>query len=63
MTDLSRPQDKFFRELFSRSEVGKDFLRNYLPGEIVRLLDVNTMIGHSSVLDLTHNVSVSYASG
>ena len=34
MTDLSNPHDRFFKEVFSRQEVAKDFLRNYLPQEV-----------------------------
>jgi hypothetical protein len=42
MTDISRPHDKFFRELFSRPEVLRDFLQNYLPENIVALIDTDS---------------------
>ena len=35
MTDITHPHDKFFKEVFSRQEVAADFLRNYLPEEVV----------------------------
>ena len=40
---LQNPHDRFFKELFSRLEVAQDFVRHYLPTEIVALLDVTTL--------------------
>ncbi len=41
--DLSNPHDKFFKEVFSRPEVASDFLQNYLPKEIAKLIDPQTI--------------------
>ncbi len=43
MSEISNPHDKFFKESFSRPEVASDFLTNYLPAEIVRVLDLTTI--------------------
>jgi predicted transposase/invertase (TIGR01784 family) len=42
MTDLSNPHDHFFRELLSRQEAARDFLRYYLPAEVGPLLDLSS---------------------
>ena len=39
MSDLSNPHDRFFKETFSRIEVARDLLANYLPPEVVAILD------------------------
>jgi predicted transposase/invertase (TIGR01784 family) len=41
MTELSNPHDHFFRELLSRQETARDFLRYYLPAEVGPLLDLS----------------------
>ena len=43
MTDLSQAHDKFIRELFSRPEVGRNYIENYVPPEIVACLDLSTL--------------------
>ncbi len=43
MSEISKPHDKFFRDFFSRPEVSRDFLRNYLPADIVALLDLSSL--------------------
>ncbi len=40
---ISKPHDKFFKDVFSRPEVAQDFCRHYLPREIVELLDLSTL--------------------
>jgi predicted transposase/invertase (TIGR01784 family) len=42
-TDLSNPHDRFFKEIWSRKRVSRDFLRHYLPAAVVALLDLNTL--------------------
>ncbi|MBL7065759.1 MAG: Rpn family recombination-promoting nuclease/putative transposase [Anaerolineae bacterium] len=37
---MSNPHDHFFRETFSRREVAVDFVRHYLPPEVVAQLDL-----------------------
>ena len=37
--DLTNPHDRFFKSLFSREDVGRDFFTNYLPQEIITLID------------------------
>jgi predicted transposase/invertase (TIGR01784 family) len=41
MAELQYPHDHFFRELLSRQEAARDFLRYYLPAEVVPLLDLS----------------------
>ncbi len=43
MSEISHPHDKFFKETFSRVEVARDFLSNYLPPSAIEGLDLNTM--------------------
>ncbi|MBI3653724.1 MAG: Rpn family recombination-promoting nuclease/putative transposase [Acidobacteria bacterium] len=43
MPDLSNPHDRFFKEVFSRPEMAADVLANYLPEEIVALLDLSQL--------------------
>lgn len=35
--------DKFFKETFSNVEVAKSFLLNYLPQNVMKILDVNAL--------------------
>jgi predicted transposase YdaD len=43
MTELSNPHDKFFKETFSRPEVIRSFLEEYLPGNVSAVLDLNSL--------------------
>jgi predicted transposase/invertase (TIGR01784 family) len=43
MSDLSHPHDHFFKESFSRPEVARSFLENYLPQPVLEVLDLNTL--------------------
>ncbi len=38
-SEISNPHDRFFKDLFSREEVGRDFFVSYLPPEILSLID------------------------
>jgi predicted transposase/invertase (TIGR01784 family) len=40
MPAMSNPHDHFFKEIFSRREVAADFVRRYLPPDIVAQLDL-----------------------
>lgn len=40
---LQNPHDKFFKETFSNIEVAKDFIINYLPENIVKIIDLDTL--------------------
>ncbi|MCX7951838.1 MAG: Rpn family recombination-promoting nuclease/putative transposase [Clostridiales bacterium] len=40
---LQNPHDKFFKETFSNLEVAKDFIQNYLPESIVKIIDLDTL--------------------
>ncbi|MGH9840874.1 MAG: Rpn family recombination-promoting nuclease/putative transposase [Blastocatellia bacterium] len=39
--EISNPHDSFFKERLSRPEMAADFLANYLPPEILAILDVS----------------------
>lgn len=41
--ELGNPHDRFFKEVWSRKAIGRDFLRHYLPRELVALLDLNSL--------------------
>jgi len=43
MPELTNPHDSFFKEVFSRKEVAADFLRNYLPTDVLACLDENSI--------------------
>ena len=52
MKEVYQPHDKFFKELMSRKESAEDFLRYYLPPEIVNKLDLSTLfISKDSFVD------------
>ncbi|SKA96162.1 conserved hypothetical protein (putative transposase or invertase) [Caloramator quimbayensis] len=40
---LQNPHDKFFKETFSNIEVAKDFIRNYIPANIIKIIDLDTL--------------------
>ena len=40
---IENPHDKFFKEIFGKVEVAKDFLNNYLPENIMKVIDVDTL--------------------
>ena len=40
---IQNPHDKFFKETLGKAEVAKDFLNNYLPGNIIKVIDVDTL--------------------
>ncbi len=49
---LTNPHDKFFKDLFSRQEAARDFLRHYLPVEVAGLLDLSRLeISKDSFID------------
>jgi predicted transposase/invertase (TIGR01784 family) len=43
MSELRNPHDLFFRETFSRLEVARDFMSQYLPAEVTAVLDLRTL--------------------
>ncbi len=43
MTEISNPHDRFFKEVLSRQEVARDFLVHYVPANLVRLLDIDSL--------------------
>lgn len=43
MAESNTPHDGFFKRLFGNLEVAADFLRNYLPAEILSRLDLETL--------------------
>ena len=52
MSRLSNPHDAFFKEIFSRQDVARSFLENYLPPEITLRLDLSELtISSGSFVD------------
>ena len=43
MSDIINPHDKFFKAMFSRIDVARDFLLRYLPPEITNLLEPDSI--------------------
>ena len=41
--NIQNPHDKFFKEIFGKVEVARDFLNNYLPESIMKIVDMNTL--------------------
>ena len=49
---IENPHDKFFKETFSNPLVTRDFLENYLPQPILKIIDLNNLeIQNSSHVD------------
>ena len=44
MSDISNPHDRFFKEMFSRLEVARDFLHHNLPPQIRCNLDLDHLV-------------------
>lgn len=43
MEKITNPHDKFFKEVFTIGATVEDFLLNYLPGDVVKLLDLDSL--------------------
>lgn len=41
--EINNPHDRFFKETLSKENNARDFLRQFLPGEIVSLIDVDSI--------------------
>ena len=40
---VQNPHDKFFKETFSNVEIARDFMQNYLPEPILKIVDLQTL--------------------
>jgi predicted transposase/invertase (TIGR01784 family) len=40
---INNPHDKYFKKVFEDKEVTKDFLMNFLPKEIINIIDLNSL--------------------
>ncbi len=43
METIANPHDRFFKQLFSRQEAARDFMRYYLPAEVAESLDLDSL--------------------
>lgn len=43
MSELANPHDKFFKAVFRRKEAARDFLRHYLPADVVALFQLESL--------------------
>ncbi len=43
MSEIRNPHDRFFRETFSRLEVTRNFISEYLPSDIVDVINLDTL--------------------
>ncbi|MDK2906876.1 MAG: hypothetical protein PWQ66_837, partial [Petrotoga sp.] len=41
MSELNNPHDAFFKKHFGNKKIAQNFLENYLPSEITKVLDLN----------------------
>ncbi len=60
MNKVTNPHDSFFRETFGRKEIAASFLKEYLPAEILRKIDLESLtIGKDSFVEkeLQHHFS------
>jgi len=56
MSKLFNPHDKFFKDVWSRQEVARDFLSRYLPVELSGLLDMESLeLSKDSFIDESLN--------
>ena len=39
MSQLNNPHDRFFKAIFGRSEVAREFLQRFLPAEVAARID------------------------
>ncbi len=40
---VQNPHDKFFRDSFGRVDIARNYLEEYLPTEVLALLDLDTL--------------------
>ncbi|MFZ7120708.1 MAG: Rpn family recombination-promoting nuclease/putative transposase, partial [Eubacteriaceae bacterium] len=40
---INKPHDKFFKETLGDKDTAKDFLKNYLPEELLKIIDIGTI--------------------
>ncbi|MEA3415136.1 MAG: Rpn family recombination-promoting nuclease/putative transposase [Thermodesulfobacteriota bacterium] len=43
MTEITNPHDRFFKEVLTRGNTAKQFLENYLPHDVTKLLDLDSL--------------------
>ncbi|HIQ04559.1 MAG TPA: hypothetical protein EYH31_02555, partial [Anaerolineae bacterium] len=43
MPEIANPHDRFFKQMISHRQAARDFIRYYLPAEVVRLLNLSTL--------------------
>lgn len=43
MAIINKPHDKFFKETLSNIENSRSFIENYLPGEILNIVDLDNL--------------------
>ena len=54
MENIQKPHDMFFKQNFSKQKNAKNFLQNYLPEEILQIIDLNSLeIEKKSFVDET----------
>ncbi len=44
MAEIMNPHDSFFKEMFTKKEVARDHLLNFLPAEVLSHLDLGTLV-------------------
>jgi predicted transposase YdaD len=43
MDKITNPHDKFFKEVFTRWDTAEEFLQMYLPGDLVTLIELDSL--------------------
>ena len=44
---IHQPHDKFFKEMFGNVDLAKEFMVNYLPSDILKVIDLQTIVPQS----------------
>ncbi len=60
MTQIRKVHDKFIRDLMSRKQVVRDFLRNYLDKELLELLDSTVGFKKDTFVDQEPSIFPTY---
>ena len=56
---IQNPHDKFFKETMGNVETAKDFLTNYLPESVMRVVNLDTLEPQKTVLSAQNSKKVS----
>lgn len=41
---INNPHDKFFKAMMAEKDIAVDFLRQFLPDDVLKLIDLNSIL-------------------